>query len=297
MLKQNNLMNNINRAFILGNPRSGTTLFRLLLNAHSRIVAPPESGFLQWWFAKYGGYSPAMLHKEGYLNTLLDDLLSSKKIEGWSLSRAELADSFIESPPSDYAALCERLYRLHASPAKRDSLQWVVDKNNYYIHHLETILEAWPKAFAFFSVRDGRDVACSYLKINELDSRSPYKPKLPSSILEIAEEWRSNNLKVADFLTQHFPGRHVVLRYEDLIREPAQVLERVLRPLGLDFEPAMLKFYQHNDEPESTMDWKQKTKGALDAGNAGRYKELLDDAQLEAFESIAGDVLRKYNYL
>ena len=34
--------------YILGNPRSGTSLFRLMLNAHPEMVAPPECGFIQW---------------------------------------------------------------------------------------------------------------------------------------------------------------------------------------------------------------------------------------------------------
>ena len=36
----------MDKVFILGNPRSGTSLFRLMLNSHSMINATPECGFL-----------------------------------------------------------------------------------------------------------------------------------------------------------------------------------------------------------------------------------------------------------
>ena len=31
--------------FIIGNPRSGTTLLRLMVNAHPKATVPPECGF------------------------------------------------------------------------------------------------------------------------------------------------------------------------------------------------------------------------------------------------------------
>ena len=39
--------------FIIGNPRSGTSLFRIMLSCHPEIIVPPECGFIQWWHDKY----------------------------------------------------------------------------------------------------------------------------------------------------------------------------------------------------------------------------------------------------
>lgn len=49
------LHDNIDRepVFIIGSPRSGTTLLRLMMNSHPRIVVPPECGFAVWWYEKY----------------------------------------------------------------------------------------------------------------------------------------------------------------------------------------------------------------------------------------------------
>ena len=40
--------------FIIGNPRSGTSLLRLMLTCHPEIVIPPESHFFLWLEEKYG---------------------------------------------------------------------------------------------------------------------------------------------------------------------------------------------------------------------------------------------------
>ncbi|MGB0789818.1 MAG: sulfotransferase, partial [Marinirhabdus sp.] len=72
------------RVFILGNPRSGTSLLRLMLNQHSSIVAPPESGFSLWWLHKYGNWCKAD-NAPQKINGFIDDVLSSRKIETWHL--------------------------------------------------------------------------------------------------------------------------------------------------------------------------------------------------------------------
>jgi hypothetical protein len=46
-------MVNKKQVFIIGNPRSGTSLLRIMLNSHSSMVVPPECGFIQWWYQKY----------------------------------------------------------------------------------------------------------------------------------------------------------------------------------------------------------------------------------------------------
>ena len=42
-----------NPIFVVGNPRSGTTLLRLVLTSHSKINIPPESNFIIRKMKKY----------------------------------------------------------------------------------------------------------------------------------------------------------------------------------------------------------------------------------------------------
>lgn len=287
----------IKRAFLLGNPRSGTSLLRIMLNNHSAIAAPPECGFLQWWQPKYAAWGASDASRADTVEAFLDDLFSSRKIEGWRLDRAELQSAILLENPANYGDLCALVYRCYAAPEKRPQLQLLVDKNNYYIHHLEKIAAVWPDAWYLLLVRDGRDVACSYRGIEKLQTDSPYKPKLPQGIAAIAEEWRANNIRIRSFLDQHAPGKYFVMQYEDLLTAALEHLQPAFHALGLEPERRMLEYYHNNDEPAATLAWKTKTLQGLDPANVGKYKRILTPGEVRAFERIAGDVLAQYNYI
>ena len=62
--------------FVLGGPRSGTTMLRLMISAHHSICIPPECGFALWLHEKYKDWNKS----QGYTQ-FLEDLLASKKFE------------------------------------------------------------------------------------------------------------------------------------------------------------------------------------------------------------------------
>src|ERR1051326_3263300 len=115
------------KLFILGNPRSGTSLFRLMLNAHPDIVAPPECGFLHWWSKKYRDWSwnnDAAARTEEFVR----DLGTSKKIETWKLRLDPLKDFILTHKPASYARLGELVYLFYARSVNR-SPKVIADKN------------------------------------------------------------------------------------------------------------------------------------------------------------------------
>ena len=166
---------NNNPFFILGNPRSGTSLLRIILNAHPNIVVPPESGFLQWWHHKYGDWN---WHDNTLrIESFLTDLLSSKKIEAYKLNKKGLKKFILEANPDSYSKLIARVYIFYSR--NKTLLTWG-DKNNYYIHHIPLLKRLYPKAKYIHLVRDGRDVACSYLELeHSIDKEVLYRPNLP----------------------------------------------------------------------------------------------------------------------
>lgn len=284
------------KVFILGNPRSGTSLLRIMLNAHPRIAAPPECGFLQWWYAKYGKWNVRNLESRDDITRYADDVLTSKKIETWGLDRAGLID-FIEAlKPSDYAGLALSVYRYWAEiNHKHPSV--IVDKNNYYIRHLRDLNQIWPDARYIYIIRDGRDVACSYLDIGTMDLDSPYRPELPGRLKDIANEWVKNNTSIRNFLNDMNANRFKTIRYEDLILTTQNVLQEITDFFEIPFSGRMLEYYKYNDEPESTLEWKRKTLEPPDATVIGKYKKQLSGDDITLFESVAAGLLQQYNYL
>jgi hypothetical protein len=288
----------MDKVFILGNPRSGTSLFRLMLNSHSMINATPECGFLHWWYKKYADWDLSCFNSNR-LDQYLSDLESSKRIEDWKMDYTLLKEKIIQEKPENYAKLGELVYIFYGEQ-KGKSAKIIADKNNYYVNHYEDLNEIWPDAKYILVVRDGRDVACSYLNIETLVTNSPYKPKLSTDITTIANEWSTNNQNILDFSKSIPESQFMAIRYEDFVTESEFFLTKVCSFLGLHFESNMLNYYIKNakeqDEPLSSLDWKKKTLEKPDKDNIGKYKMELEKESIEEFNTTATYLLQRFNY-
>lgn len=289
----------MNKFFILGNPRSGTSLFRLMLNAHKNIVVPPECGFLEWWHDKYGNWSLSDSTDTVRVKEFVRDLLTSRKIETWKLDDERLIMEIQEEKPGTYEDLAELVY-LSFARSRGKHVSVIGDKNNYFIHRLEKIKQIWPEAQYILLVRDGRDVACSYLELATLDSASPYKPKLPVTIEDIATEWSINNEQMLKFF-ESVGISFMVIKFEDLLLNTEYTLTSVCSFLAIPYDQDMLNYHHSNqlnqDEPSITMDWKKKTLERPDKKVIGRFKKYLTEEQIETFNRIAGNMLGRFYYL
>lgn len=284
------------KVFILGNPRSGTSLLRLMLNVHSNIISPPESGFLHWWFGKYKNWSWNEISKD-QLDNFIQDLSSSKKIETWNLNYSQLKEYLIINKPESYSKLGELIYLFYANSLKKYP-KIIVDKNNYYINHLDDLKKIWGDAYFIFLIRDGRDVACSYIDIKNIETTSPYKPILTDKIEKIAMEWSSNNENILQFLSKMSNNRYLIVKFEEVILHTEYKLNEVCNFLDVDFEYNMLNYYklENHNEPDLTIDWKKKTLIPPDIKSIGRYKINLNTDDIRKFNVIARDTILKFNY-
>lgn len=269
-----------NPLFIIGNPRSGTTMLRLMLMSHSKVMIPPECGWAFWLYDKYKD-------QECGVSNYIIDMTRCKKMELWNIDRNKLFRYLLESNPKNYADLINDIYIFYGRD-KKDFTIWG-DKNNFYIDYIDQIKEVFPKARFIHLVRDGRDVACSYREINKKEITSKYAPNLPDNIEEIANEWKDNVNKAekADGIT---------LRYEQIAQAPAYHLKQICNYLEIYYEPEMLDFHKTDSgEPEEFLQWKYRNKYPL-SPNIGRHKVELSEYDLSVFNKIAGKELKRYGY-
>lgn len=280
--------------FILGNPRSGTSLFRLMLNSNPKIIVPPESGFIQWWYVKYKNWSINNSCNISEIEKYVDDILNSKKIEDWHLNRELLIRTIFEYRPKNYGDLSSLIYLSYKSNIDFNIVK-IGDKNNYYIHYLDTLEKIYPKTKYIHLIRDGRDVACSYIKMKSLKIDSIYKPNLNSNIKDIAFEWNENITKIDSFLQDK---NHLKIRYEDLLESPKKTLQMVCGYIDVSYDKLMLDFYlpDINDEPISTREWKMKTLEPVDINNSNKYIKMLSKEDINIFNKINHKILSKYGY-
>lgn len=277
--------------FILGNPRSGTSLLRSLLNTHPDVLIPRECGFMHWLHADWQDRTWDAQTMAGFAQAVQ----ATRKFETWDLDVRQVEEALIESGAACYAQACSAIYELYARSRNKAIICWG-DKNNHYITEAKLLKTLFPAARFIHIVRDPRDMACSYLELHRRKQNdSPYWPALSPHVGEIAEEWLRNNQAVAG------PCREstlVTVKYEDLVEEPKQQLDRIfaglqLPPLEELSEAARI---QAVDEPVEFTPWKSKVSSPINASAIGRYRNELSPEEVRTVESRTSPLLEQYGY-
>jgi hypothetical protein len=281
--------------FIIGSPRSGTSLLRLMLTCHKNIIIPPESHFFLWLEDKYGNW-----RQENGFDDFLEDLFNSTKFETWGINRSELKNYLKKQSISSYSDIIKSIYVFYGLINNKSDIQYWGDKNKLWKEKLELIPEYFPNTKFVHIIRDGRDVACSFIELKHKQLTTKYAPKLPHEIEEIAERWNVNINAIDSFLNGVNREEVLELRYEDLVNDTESELSKIMKFLNLPFDPAMLNYHKINKvvgyEPKIFMSWKNKLNQKPDSKNIGKYSEILTKDQIEIFEKKTLNILTRYGY-
>lgn len=281
--------------FIIGNPRSGTTLLRLMLTNHKNIVIPPECGFAIWFYQKY---KPETFSKP-VIKSFVEDLSTARKIETWNLDYSGLLHYIFSVQPVSYSEVVGAVYEFYGHTIEKKFLRWG-DKNNYYLNHIDTLKKIFPSARFLHIVRDGRDVACSYRKLHVSNMVSKYAPHLPFDVKDIAFEWSENIRKIRrSFDKMNWDNVHE-LRYEDLVSSPKEELKKICVFLEEPYDLNMERYYVRNklehQEPVEFLQWKAKTIEEPTTSEIGKFKNELTYDEIKEFEIVSAPILKVYNY-
>lgn len=231
--------------FVIGNPRSGTSLLRLLLTSHPDLLIPPECGFIIWLRSDYGNWRYSDCAGLQKISRFIAQLFRTEKFETWGLYR-EVVRGEIERPqPRNYQELCAAVYSSYGISVGKKFKIWG-DKNNFYIRNLDEIFSLFKIAFYLHILRDGRDVACSYRQVMAESSKSPYAPELKTEIAEIALDWTSNVLAIDSFMNSIPLAQSMTIKYEDLVFSPSRTTKWLCKWIGLPFDLKMLSCYKIN---------------------------------------------------
>lgn len=266
-----------------------------MLTCHEEINIPPESHFLLWNYDKYYLWKPT----DG-LNLFLSDLFASTKFETWGLNRIELESFLYLRKPLSYSELVADIYIYHGLKNNKNATFWG-DKNSLWVEKLPVLYLLFNKAKFIHIVRDGRDIATSYININRYTgAKNKYFPKLPAQIEQIAELWNSNINSISSFLSSLPVQSYIEVKYEDLICNNELIINKLLNFLNLPPSQSVFLYYEinkaENYEPKDFLDWKGKLNEPLDKSNIGKYKYELKPSEIKIFEHVAAEALEKYGY-
>jgi tetratricopeptide (TPR) repeat protein len=216
--------------FILGMPRSGTTLVESILGNHPDVFAAGESTLAESLLAELNPQVPQQVHPHQLRLHYLDTELSDEKMQ-------QFGERYV-SGLTDYDA----------------NARYITDKMPHNFMHLGWLAHALPEATFIHCQRDPVATCLSVFEQN----LSPFH-RYGNYLTTLAEYYQAYQSLMA-FWEQELPGRIINISYEQLVQEPEQTLLPVLRRLRLKWHKAMLDL-ENTERSVTTSSLQQVRKG------------------------------------
>jgi Sulfotransferase family len=272
--------------FVVGCPRSGTTLLQRILDAHPQLAVIDET----LWITRYHGRK-GYVDEEGMVTReLLRALRAEKRFARLELDGAELERRVGGAVPYDeFVAMIFDLYgEIRGKP-------FVGDKSPGYVRSIFELHTLWPHVRFIHLIRDGRDVGLSALAWKKADRLFEPYPTWPDEPTLTAALWWERNVRLgreaAIFLP---PGHYLEVRYEDLVSRADAECAAICSFLELPYDEAMLRFHEGrvNATPglPTKRQWLPPMQGLRD------WRTEMDAPELARFEAAAGALLEELGY-
>jgi len=254
--------------FIVGCPRSGTTLLRNLLRSHPHLTIPPETHFIPRFYRAYG--DPANEAEALALASRILKLDRMVRIKG-ELQPRDFKDC------RTYRHVVERL--LGGFARRQGKRRWA-DKTPPYLEELPTLVRIFPDAQFLHLIRDGRDVAMSWVE-SGFD---------PGNLFMAATLWNRQIRRCRADATLLPPGAYFEIRYEQLLANPEATLRAVCRFADEPYSPDILNITRFAD------DGRTNARSQIDGSNVEKWRDRMSRSDQALFESRAGGLLGELGY-
>ncbi len=202
--------------FILGAPRSGTTLIEQVLSAHSAVRAGGERS----WIAELRAVAQRLCRYGGGFPGCLDSTAAADERH----LAAVLRDHYFA--------------RAEAAGLTAPGARVFTDKTPFNEINLPLLLMAFPEAKLVLVKRDPRDVAISLLANN-----LSHGFNCAFRIEDIVRHLAATEALLADYERELGFKAHV-LQYERFVADQEAETRRLLAYVGLPFEDACLRFHE-----------------------------------------------------
>ena len=250
--------------FLVGFPRSGTTLTEQILAAHPHVVSSDEEPVLQQIIAR------------------MPEIIKSD---------ASYPDSVLELTPEDIEVLVKEYWQLVESHmGAKVSDRCFIDKLPLNIVDLGLIYRLFPTASVVVLIRDPRDVCVSCFTQSFVPNQAMVHfldiKKAALLYADVMSLW----MKYRDTL----PVRWMEVRYEDMVAEMPAVTRRILDFLGEEWDESVLEYAQRSSQRYISTPSYEGVAEPVYAHAVGKWRNYSDDIQ-EALPTLE-PLIKQFGY-
>lgn len=271
--------------FVVGCPRSGTTLLQRMLDHHPQLAVANDSHFI-----------PQAIEA---VAVGVDPTLTSELVE-WVRTyrrfyRLDLSDAAVYEAAAKARTYREFVSALYSEYGRLRGKPLAGEKTPDYVRHLPRLHALFPWVRTIHLIRDGRAVALSTLEWARED-KGPGKLELwreePVAVCALWWRWQVST-------GQHdgaalSPAQYREVKYEDLVARPEEILRALAAFLELPFAQEMLTYYagkvRYQPGLSAKKAWLPPTPGLRD------WRTQMKERDVELFEALAGDLLSALGY-
>ena len=296
----------LEKYFIFGHARSGTTMLARLVRLHPEVHCNYQAHF----FTR---------------PPLLEALVMDKEVESWLARGSNRWNRGKDLSPVVLRAVADFILEREAH---KEGKRIVGDKSPSSLLDGEAVhlmQRVYPDARLVYIVRDGRDTVISHriqafidfpdrlskedLKIRLDFARDP-KPFLhgersiftEKGVRDAAEGWVRNVEQTHQLGKQLYGDHYYSLRYEDLLERPWEEMVQLWNFLGaIPPDPALRERVERELEQNPDADWQQQKAGDIaqprQKGKPGSWKEIFTRRDEQIFHQVAGETLQAWGYL
>jgi LPS sulfotransferase NodH len=290
--------------FIVGHGRSGTTLVRTLLAAHSRLTVPPETHYLKWIDGHGAKQSEAPEDFDVFWSKLCNEIhfrdMGIDPGRVMELTEAHGGRTF----KGVFGAML-------ATYAENEGKQRAGEKTPGHYFYLDRIFRWWPEARIIVVRRDPRSTISSHLsapwvsqQLSQRDRGSPIVPRYRLfHVAHHAKLWRE---AYGRHLAPTDDPRFHIVSYEDLVTDPAARIAEVANFLGERFEPGMierrdtLRGAAADTRRPEWQDWvrehNEKSKSEISTEGLTKWRSKLSGREVAVIEAICGRTMDRFGY-
>lgn len=262
--------------FIVGCPRSGTTILAKILNNHSQIASATEIHFFNHLchLKKYNWNNI----NDNFLETFYNETRVEDFCSLLNIGFKEFEDKFESTSINENLSVIEqnqkRLFdTLMLLLLERNKKTRSCEKTPQHLLSVDKILSLYKDAKIIHLVRDGRDTVNSLVKM----------PWRPEGLLNNSRFWKQY-ARAGFLLNQKFGSNsenYISLKYEDLLLNPEASIQALCDFVELEFEDTMLSQKKPSSDNKSNIfsswesSWKHKAMEELDSTRVGAWQKEL----------------------